>query len=95
MLYRKKMSITDAAMDKLRGIYESVKDCEDYGNGRFVRKILEEAELNLAERVMKLNPDEITEELIATIEECDISDAHFDEKPVQKVMGFACAPCTT
>ena len=92
MLCRKKMSITDAAMDKIKGIYESVKDREDYGNGRFARKVLEEAELNLAERVMKLNPEEITEELITTIEECDISDALFEEKPAEKVMGFACDP---
>ena len=37
------MTITDAAMEKLRASFASVKGSKDYGNGRFVRKMLEEA----------------------------------------------------
>ncbi|NBI91060.1 hypothetical protein D3Z45_10900 [Lachnospiraceae bacterium] len=40
-----------AEMEKLKNVYESVRGDKDFGNGRFVRKILEEAEMNLAERV--------------------------------------------
>lgn len=47
--FQKKMMITDAAMEKLKNIYESVRGNSNFGNGRFVRKILEEAETNLAE----------------------------------------------
>ena len=59
-------------MNKLLIIYDNVRKEEDYGNGRFVRSIIEEAEMNLAERIMKLKESEITTELITTIEECDI-----------------------
>lgn len=72
MLSKKQMTITDGAMEKLRNCYEVAKETSDYGNGRYVRKILEEAELNLAERISTLNESEITEQLITTIEECDI-----------------------
>ncbi|MDE7282322.1 MAG: stage V sporulation protein K, partial [Lachnospiraceae bacterium] len=50
MLSKKQMMITDEAMEKLKNIYESVKESSDFGNGRFVRKMLEAAEMNLAER---------------------------------------------
>ena len=72
MLEKKQMTITDDAMEKLQSIYEQVHEKEDYGNGRFVRRMLEEAEMNLAERVLKLPKSQITAELITTIEESDI-----------------------
>ncbi len=91
MLSSKKMHITDAAMNKLKGIYETVHEREDYGNGRFVRQRLEEAELNLADRLMKLAPDELTEERISTIEESDITytDDADAKTAVKRQFGFA------
>ncbi len=68
------MTITDAAMDKLRGIYEEARKSTDFGNGRFVRKMLEEAEMNIAERLMDVEESELSKELLTTIEECDISE---------------------
>ena len=62
------MTITDAAMNKLRQNFNIVHEESDYGNGRFVRKTLEEAEMNLAERVLQYKESEITKELITTIE---------------------------
>ena len=72
MVKRKNMTITDKALDKLRTIFDKARDESDYGNGRFVRKMLEEAEMNLAERIESFSEDDITTELITTIEECDI-----------------------
>lgn len=48
------MVITDAAMEKLRKSYDSVRESSNYGNGRFVRKMIEEAEMNLAGRIAQL-----------------------------------------
>ena len=61
----------------------------DYGNGRFVRKILEEAEMNLAERILQFKESAITTELITTIEECDIPDFSTRNKSIRQI-GFAC-----
>lgn len=72
MVARKQMTITDDAIKKLRKLYESVKGSEDFGNGRFVRKMLEEAEMNLAQRILDSDETEITDELITTITSEDI-----------------------
>ncbi len=90
MLRQKQMVITDAAMDKLRSNYETAMQSNDYGNGRFVRKMLEEAEMNLAERVLKAGDAEISNEIITTIEEADIC-VYTDTQKKEKVkIGFAC-----
>ena len=82
------MKITDQAMKKLRLIYESVKESNDFGNGRFVRKTIEEAEMNLAERLLKMDESKITEELLTVIEEEDISDVETKSKHEVKQIGF-------
>lgn len=89
MLTKKQMKITDTALEKLRENYESVRENNDYGNGRYVRKILEEAEMNLAERILKLEEAKITTELLSTIEACDIPELCENNLPVKKPIGFA------
>lgn len=83
LLTRKGLSITEPAMDKLREIYKNAKADSGFGNGRFVRKILEEAEMNLAERVTELSGESLTTELLTTIEEDDISEPKKASKPAQ------------
>lgn len=90
MLSQKKMTITENAMKKLRAIYEAVREENDYGNGRFVRKMLEEAEMNLAERILQMGDAEITNEMITTIEETDIPTYDFTKKEEKRTIGFAC-----
>lgn len=89
MLTKKQMKITDTALEKLKENYESVRENNDYGNGRYVRKILEEAEMNLAERILKLEEAKITTELLSTIEACDIPELCEKNLPVKKQIGFA------
>lgn len=89
MVSEKQMAITGAAMNKLRKIFDIVREKKDYGNGRFVRKTLEEAEMNLAERALQFKKSEITTELITTIEECDIPDLNIGKRTIKRI-GFAC-----
>ncbi len=89
MLAKKEMKITDAAMDKLRSIYEKARKSKDFGNGRFARQMIEDAEMNLAERVMKLDEAQITVDTITTIEEADINaSAVIFNEPLKKCIGF-------
>lgn len=91
-LSKKSMTITDAAMEKLKSIYEKARKGSSFGNGRFVRKILEEAEMNLAERVSQSDESEITTALISTIEERDIPGPTENKKlPERKRIGFLSA----
>ena len=88
MLSRKQMSITDQAMDKLRSNYDSARVNNDYGNGRYVRKLLEEAEMNQARRIIGLPLDEQTTEVITTIDASDIPEFTTTKKTTYR-MGFA------
>ncbi len=90
MVAQKEMTITAAAMNELRKYYDIIREDSDYGNGRFVRKTLEEAEMNLAERLMKLKESEITREMITTIDVCDIPDLSTRKRPKKRRLGFAC-----
>lgn len=89
MLSQKKMTITENAMKNLRAIYETVREENDYGNGRFVRKMLEKTEMNLAERILQMDDAEITNEMITTIEETDIPTHDFTKKEEKRTIGFA------
>jgi SpoVK/Ycf46/Vps4 family AAA+-type ATPase len=72
MVAEKDMVITDEALTKLKSNYDIAREINDYGNGRYVRKLLEEAEMNLAQRISEMKKSEISTELLTTIEECDI-----------------------
>lgn len=88
MLKKKQMRITDQAMKKLRQIFESVRESNDFGNGRFVRKTIEEAEMNLATRLQNGDESKITKELITLFEEEDIPDVESMGKYEAKRIGF-------
>ncbi len=87
ILKKKNMRVTALAIEKLCNIYENARVNNDFGNGRFVRKIIEEAEMNMAVRLLKLNESEITENLLSVIEECDIPDYKPENKEI-KTIGF-------
>ena len=89
MLSKKCMTITDDAMEKLRRMYDIARISDDYGNGRYVRKLLEEAEMNLANRIIGLPESELTPEVIATINASDIPEFK-PEKRAEFRIGFAC-----
>ena len=89
MLSKKQMTITDPAMKKLRENYRLARESNDYGNGRYVRKMLEEAEMNLAERVSRLEESEITGDFLTTLEEGDIPKFSVKESRVTKRIGFS------
>ena len=57
---------------------------------KFARKMLEEAEMNLAERICQMDETEITTEVLTIIEESDISDVPLEERRQIKKIGFAC-----
>ena len=90
MVSDKNMSITEEAIAKLRSNFEIVSKSEDYGNGRYVRKMLEEAEMNLAERCFKYDVSDITDELLTTIEAEDIPETKLNDASSKIRIGFAC-----
>ncbi|MCR4611131.1 MAG: AAA family ATPase, partial [Lachnospiraceae bacterium] len=88
ILSNRDMNITDEAMDKLRDNYEVARKSNDYGNGRYVRKMLEEAEMNISSRLFK-EPARITDELLTTIEVDDIPEIDFNKMNRSATVGFS------
>ena len=91
MLKKKSMKISDQAMEKLRRNFQIAAKHPDFGNGRYVRKLLEEAQMNLAERMLSCDESAYDLDLLTTLEACDIEDVGSpeDELSAKKaVIGF-------
>ena len=64
---KKKMTLTSDVEDKLLPVFAAHSKLEDFGNGRFVRNLLEKAQLKQASRLVALNPDSVTKEDVLTL----------------------------
>ena len=51
----------------MNGVFRSALREPDFGNGRYARNLLEQAEMNLAVRVMGMDPAAVTERDTRTI----------------------------
>jgi SpoVK/Ycf46/Vps4 family AAA+-type ATPase len=96
ILKKKELSITDEAMKKLSNLYKIVCKNSDFGNGRFVRKAIEESEMNLAIRLENTDILSASTDELITIEACDIPprelliDEGAESKKKPNRIGFAC-----
>lgn len=87
---KKGMHFTDEAMERLKEVFLVAIEQPDFGNGRYVRNVMEKARMAQSTRLLSKNIDDITKEDILTFSAEDI------ELPKVKVekhfkMGFACA----
>lgn len=58
---QKGMLYTDAVLDVVRGVIPPAPRAHNFGNGRFIRNVLEEAISNQATRLSTRDPDSLTE----------------------------------
>lgn len=90
MVAEKHLHITDEALAALVPIYETARLNKTFGNGRYVRNAFELALSNLAMRLDKMDEADLTDEVLTTIEACDIAAPALDgetDKPKRKI-GF-------
>ena len=66
------MSLEKAALDKLEKVFAKAKNEGDFGNGRYVRNVFEQAKMNQASRLLDKDFDAITADEITTITADDI-----------------------
>lgn len=88
MLDKKNMSITDEALLKLKRTCEKASKNKSYGNGRYVRKLIEEAEMNLASRVSSSLNGNVDISYITTIDASDIEVCEEEAEDRTYRMGF-------
>ena len=77
------------ALTKLETLFETACKQVDFGNGRYVRNIIEQAKMNQATRLIEYDFNDITTDEITTIKAVDIDEPEqlSEEKPR---IGFAC-----
>ena len=78
----KGLSFSEDAVVKLETIFDLARQQNDFGNGRYVRNILEQARMSQATRLMEADFDSITTEDVVTIKAEDIAEPK--AKPQEK-----------
>ena len=77
------------ARGKLSAVFAEARKHSDFGNGRFVRNILEQARMNQASRLLGFDFQDITTEEIKTIKAEDIALPEYKAE-TKRTIGFAC-----
>ncbi|MBO7632049.1 MAG: stage V sporulation protein K, partial [Lachnospiraceae bacterium] len=88
---KKGLRLTDDACERITRVCASARAEKDFGNGRFVRNIIEKAKMAQAVRLLEKDYDLITEEDVATICAEDIEIPENATPTLKKVVGFRLA----
>ena len=87
MAEKQKVNIDEVVHEKLRPILEKAMREEDFGNGRYIRNLYEKARMKQASRLVKMNPDKVTKELVARLVADDFEPIEAKKKKAQTI-GF-------
>lgn len=88
MLEKADKEADEEAFAKVRGIIEKNSLQPDYGNGRFVRNLLEKATLRQASRLLTLDPNAITSADVRQLLPEDFVDPMPARQPQKRAIGF-------
>ncbi len=81
-------SLGEGTMDKLETIFSQAVETEDFGNGRYVRNVLEKARMSVAARLVGLDMADIRDSDVSTILLGDIELPDCPAKQKKAVIGF-------
>ena len=85
---KKGLTLTDEAVEKLGGIFDAAKTQVDFGNGRYVRNVIEKARMAQASRLLAMDYDSVRKKDIETIcaEDIEAPVSHVGQQ--KKPIGF-------
>ena len=88
MAKQKGLAFTDEARNKLTCLFETARHESDFGNGRYVRNVIEKAKMAQATRLLAMDFDSVGKEDIAliTAEDIEIPKTHTNQE--KKRIGF-------
>ena len=69
---RQGIGFTEEALKKLHETFDTARKQADFGNGRYVRNLVELSCMNLANRLSDKDSDQLTDKDLTTLEEADI-----------------------
>ena len=89
MAKKQDLNLTDDALEKMPEVFTVAREDEEFGNGRFVRNILEDARMAQASRLVEMDFDEVKKKDVHTIIADDIEMPAAIEKNQERVnIGF-------
>ena len=80
---------SDEAMEKLSVLFDDARLQDDFGNGRYVRNLIELSKMNQACRILNKDPDELSDADLTLIEDVDIDVPMCKPRPKINPIGFA------
>ena len=90
MSEKKGFRLSDDAKEKMHSIFETVCAEKDFGNGRYVRNMLDKARMAQATRLLEMDLDSVTKDDVLTITAADI-EVPETVKPIKRSLGFSAA----
>ena len=84
----KGLTLTDDAVGKLAGVFDTARIQTDFGNGRYVRNVIEKARMAQASRLLTMDCDSVKRKDVATILADDIEIPAAIAAVSQKQIGF-------
>lgn len=84
----KGLKLSEDALSKLSEVFETAKLSPDFGNGRYVRNVIEHTEMNMAGRLLAIEPEKMTAEALTTITADDVDMPERKPAKREKHIGF-------
>ena len=81
--------LTPGAVEKLAMVFENARKTPDFGNGRYVRNLIEISKMNMAGRILSMDPEKITAGTLTSIVEEDIEVPVLKDEQKKHRIGFA------
>ncbi len=88
MAKKQKLELAPLVRERLLSIFSLATKQPDFGNGRFVRNLLEKSRMKQASRLVRLDPDTVTMEMVSTLIPEDIDEPQLPQKEERRVLGF-------
>ena len=85
---QKGLTFTEDACNKLKDLFDTARNESDFGNGRYVRNVIEKAKMAQATRLLTMNFDSVRNEDVSTIAAEDIELPRASTKSKTKQIGF-------
>ncbi|MCH5170498.1 MAG: AAA family ATPase [Oscillospiraceae bacterium] len=63
----KGVTLTESAVEKLSCVFNEAKKQPDFGNGRYVRNVLELSKMNHAARILEMDPEKVSDSVLISI----------------------------
>ncbi len=87
---QKGVSIAESTRETLIPVFKQIVNEPDFGNGRYIRNLIERAKMKQATRLVQMNPQQMTRETVTYLES---EDFEFPQKPQtnkRRLIGFSC-----